>query len=283
MQEFDDNDFYDVPGSAPEEQKPLSKVPLKNRLLLIGSIVGGVVLLVFIIIFVTNVIKERRVANQVHENLIEQAEGDIADESEGCDDEDDPGSCEDGVRSDIARDLGEVEICSGMESDDAYVNCVSLIAYDTMELDVCSVLKGGDRSGCEDIVYLLIGSEDWDIEACGKIQDEDTRESCEKLVVNEVSKDGSCEQYNVPIEFCESRQELDEVIASGDSGDCASLGDDEDSCLDIFNSTDGDADGDGLGNREELYEYGTDPDNEDTDGDGFDDGTEVRAGYDPLN
>ncbi len=42
-----------------------------------------------------------------------------------------------------------------------------------------------------------------------------------------------------------------------------------------------DFDQDGLSNKEEEL-YGTDPDNPDTDGDGFSDGVEVANGYDPL-
>lgn len=45
----------------------------------------------------------------------------------------------------------------------------------------------------------------------------------------------------------------------------------------IFN----DADQDGLTDEEESV-YGTDPNNSDTDGDGYSDGTEVSSGYDPL-
>ena len=43
-----------------------------------------------------------------------------------------------------------------------------------------------------------------------------------------------------------------------------------------------DSDGDGLGNPEETYDYGTNPDNEDTDGDTMEDGWEVDHGYNPL-
>ena len=42
-----------------------------------------------------------------------------------------------------------------------------------------------------------------------------------------------------------------------------------------------DSDQDGLTNEEEQL-YGTDPNNPDTDGDGYSDGAEVRSGYDPL-
>lgn len=65
----------------------------------------------------------------------------------------------------------------------------------------------------------------------------------------------------------------------------------EDASADVFGlapissegtSTDEDADNDGLLDYEEQYIYGTDPQNSDTDGDGFLDGDEVTNGYDPL-
>ncbi len=42
-----------------------------------------------------------------------------------------------------------------------------------------------------------------------------------------------------------------------------------------------DTDNDGLSNYEEIYIYHTDPNNPDTDGDGYTDGDEVKNGYDP--
>ena len=44
-----------------------------------------------------------------------------------------------------------------------------------------------------------------------------------------------------------------------------------------------DRDDDGLTNREERREYGTDPDAPDSDGDGVLDGDEVTQGSDPLD
>jgi hypothetical protein len=42
-----------------------------------------------------------------------------------------------------------------------------------------------------------------------------------------------------------------------------------------------DTDNDGLSDYEEIYVYGTDPENADTDGDGYLDGAEVLQGYNP--
>lgn len=47
------------------------------------------------------------------------------------------------------------------------------------------------------------------------------------------------------------------------------------------NDPNGDIDGDALTNQEEAT-YGTDPNNPDTDGDGFKDGAEVEKGFNPL-
>ncbi|MDD3190875.1 MAG: hypothetical protein PHI66_04280 [Candidatus Pacebacteria bacterium] len=44
-----------------------------------------------------------------------------------------------------------------------------------------------------------------------------------------------------------------------------------------------DTDGDGLSDFEEEAEWATDPLEADTDNDGYEDGSEVEAGYDPLN
>ena len=44
-----------------------------------------------------------------------------------------------------------------------------------------------------------------------------------------------------------------------------------------------DPDGDGLTNYQEIVDYGSNPALWDPDGDGFDDGDEVRNGYSPLD
>ena len=43
-----------------------------------------------------------------------------------------------------------------------------------------------------------------------------------------------------------------------------------------------DTDNDGLSDVDEIYKYKTDPNNPDTDGDGYLDGEEIVNGYDPL-
>jgi gliding motility-associated-like protein len=87
-----------------------------------------------------------------------------------------------------------------------------------------------------------------------------------------------------------------EILAGTDNtnpdtdGDGVNDGDEVNGGSDPLNSCDPDAgavatndcDNDGLTSLEEDI-FGTDPANPDTDGDGFDDGTEVNAGFDPLN
>jgi hypothetical protein len=68
------------------------------------------------------------------------------------------------------------------------------------------------------------------------------------------------------IDNCPEVQNVDQTNTDGDS---------------MGNACDNDDDNDGLSDVDELNVYSTDPLDPDTDGDGFDDGTEVAAGSDP--
>ena len=70
------------------------------------------------------------------------------------------------------------------------------------------------------------------------------------------------------------------MLAAGNFSGCAELSEEERvQCTEIFSSTD--ADVDGLTAQKEA-ELGTSDANADTDGDGYADGEEVSAGYNPL-
>jgi hypothetical protein len=93
-------------------------------------------------------------------------------------------------------------------------------------------------------------------------------------------------------------------VASEDPDQCVALADQEDqvSCLDSVGSGDRDHDGlsanletalgssdtsldsdsDGLSDADEYRIYKTDPSKADTDGDGYNDGSEIKNGYNPL-
>ncbi len=303
MAQFDDKDFYDVDASEAGDSTP-AKVGGQKRLVVIGGAIIGVIVLVFAIVFIMNAVRENRAAEEAYEDMMDQADNQIDADSAACEDEDDEEDCVDAVRADAARDMGQVDVCEGIEEESAFATCVSLIAYDEVDLDVCAVLDGAARTACEDLVYLLIATDELDLSMCAEIDDEFLRTGCEGQITGLIVASGACEAYGLDEELCEAEEELDAIIASGDVGACDGLDEEKElTCLERFGGTDADGDGitalkeyelgtsdqsadtdgDGLNDREERADYGTDPLDPDTDGDGYDDGSEVEAGYDPLS
>lgn len=250
----------------------------KNRrvLLMFGAGAFAMAFTVFLVIFALNFMKSAT-EKADHEALLERAQELMKEEAEECA-ADDAGCLED-AQADAAREVGEIDACDGL-ADGSYGNCVTLIAFDSKNPELCKALTGDERTDCEDGAYLLLAREEMDYGMCKKISDKITRLSCEGSIEQAAVLTGDCDGYGVPASFCEAGDQLKAVIASGDPAGCDRLkADERDSCRDIFNSLDEDKDGLSLADE---HEYGTSPTNADTDGDGYSDGVEVQGGYDPL-
>lgn len=213
-------------------------------------------------------------------NKIEQAQTMIDRAAQSCAEEEDVAACEARARSAAAQATGEVSVCKGLESN-AYENCVSMIARDTMSTEPCAALSGSQETQCADSVNLLLAQQAQNYGLCGAIIDSAKRETCRAQMLPYAIAAGECEKHEIDAASCAFPAELEKVIASGNPEGCSVFsGEQKDGCVDMFSSLD--RDGDGL-SRAEEYALGTSDDSADSDGDGYTDGDEVAAGYDPLH
>jgi len=210
---------------------------------------------------------------------VDQANRIISNAAESCATDKDPKACEDRARANAARTTGQSSVCDGL-SGKQLTNCVTLIAMDAGNADVCAVLSGADQSTCENEAGFAAATTAKDYSLCSNIASETVRATCQAQLVSAVIAAGECEKYGIEDSVCGFRARLDEVVASGNPSGCTQFqGDQVASCEDMFSSLD--QDGDGLSLLAE-YTLGTSDTNADTDGDGYTDNAEVASGHDPL-
>lgn len=274
--------------SPGETESPKSGGSPDRRAVIALAAVIGVLVLVGLIVLVVNLVRNRQSVRQQTDQAVELLNGAIEEELADCETADDPVACAEALRSSTARSMGEALACESLDSEEAIVNCVSLIALDQLDAEVCQVLKNSERESCEDLVYQTQAVEQSDVELCRQIHDESVRVAClNRVQVSPVS------------------DELAAILAIGDPSACTSFESESEreNCEALVYGTDddrdglalafeyelgtsdhnADTDGDGLKDGDEVQSYQTDPTRADTDGDGYNDGDEVQAGYDPLN
>lgn len=295
MQDLQNYQYYDPSPVAP----PVPWWKRKRTWQLAGLVTLAIVVLVFASVAATNALKNRRLANQ-GTDLMQQANALESRLSAECDEGDT--ACLDLARADAARSLGLVQACDELEGD-AYQHCVSLIAVDKANPQVCDVLSGQDRSNCADTPYLLQATAEMNVSLCDKIVATGTRAACTTQVRAAIVAANACASAGLDQALCDAATALADAIASNDPAKCAALNEndayaceqaqqiadaDQDGLVALdekaFGTSEGvaDTDGDGLSDGDEVHVYATDPAKADTDGDGYSDGTEVDSGYDPL-
>lgn len=223
---------------------------------------------------------------------------------QACQSENDVEKCIAGAGTQLAKETGSVEYCEELK-DEEYDICIGFAASTAQDADICKKMKDSEREvNCNDaIVTNQLGS-DYEYEDCEDLEDQERLESCQSRWVISAARVGNCEHEAVSDEVCAYGQLLQEAVDLQDPVGCELISDNgmQELCLEIVgpgdkdfdgldsdeeeyrgtSDTDTDSDDDGLGDYEEIWEYETDPSNPDTDGDGYSDGDEVRAGYSPL-
>lgn len=263
-------------NDAPQESAPKQPLWRPESLKRIGIIVGVLFVLVLGGIFLTNFVKS--LSGDEVQSELEAAEAEVAQRQEECEEGDE--ACKDQAQTEVARASGVVEACNGLE-EQALLNCVTLIAMEEKNQYACNTLGGGEQTMCSDAVLLARAEAGEGMSICKDIKDSTKKTSCEALVTSSARASGDCVKYGVDQSVCDAQGVINALLAAGDFSGCAELPEEERiMCVERFSSTD--ADSDGLTAQEESA-YGTSDQSADTDGDGYDDRTEIEAGYNPLN
>lgn len=296
MQDPQNYQYYDPsPQAAPVSPWKQPKIWIRLGL---GLVV--VVGLIFLSVAVVNILKNRKLANQEN-SVMGQADSIESQLASKC--KADDTNCLDQARADAARSLGVSQVCGELK-EAALANCVTLIAQDHKDAEVCKELSGADKSDCQDSVYLRLANDELKLATCDQIEAATTKSACRSQVSAKLVLQGRCEDAGADVSECQAADALSVAIQAGTAQACLalptelqrydcdrainSIDEDHDQLVLIdevrlsLSDANFDSDADGLSDGDEVHQYKTDPAKADTDGDGYADGLEVNGGYDPL-
>lgn len=266
-------EYFNFTNQPPEAPKQWFQRP--EVLKRIGLVAGVGFVLIVVAIFINNLVTSMASAPK---NELEATRAEVAQRQADCDPQDE--SCKTQAQTQVARASGIAKACDGLEKD-AQENCVTLIAQEQKEATWCEILTSSAQQVCKDSVLLARAADGEGIGVCGDIESSTKKSSCEAVVTATARSSGDCAKYGVSEQVCSDQQVINDLLLAEDFNGCAALAEDSRrDCIELFSSTD--ADSDGLTAQEE-FEIGTSDADPDSDGDGYQDGEEVAAGYNPLN
>jgi len=196
------------------------------------------------------------------------------------------GSCENNVITEVFKTEKNTNIsfCSQINSEIYLPYCFFSIAKQkNYKIEECSKLEEKLKKICEESFFLESAISEKNVSLCSEIKTDETKQICLSSLIAEEDD----------INFCNNLDEQDKIncmeniifrlaIEKKDIEACKKI-DSEDLknyCINFIQYSQ-DIDRDNLKNEDEE-KYGTDPNNPDSDGDGFLDGDEVENGYDPM-
>lgn len=256
-------DFNDY-ASTPERNIPWKLVAL-------GA--GSVLLVLIIVAVVFRVIG----SNQISVTLIERDEEAQAELLiEQCDGEEE---CESEAMQDAAAITGDAAYCDELEGE-MYDECLWGIATAEQDAELCQkLIAEHSRALCADTIYRVLAYQMDDVSYCDQLSTQEKIEGC-RNTIEPITVD-TCSDKDHGAEYCEYLQVSEKARQQKDRQVCETLSDEyREDCREAVLVDD--PDGDGLSTDKETNKYGSDPYNEDTDGDGYADGDEVEAGYSPT-
>lgn len=223
---------------------------------------------------------------------------------EACQSAGDVEKCIESAGPRLAQQTGEDIYCKELEGEDRD-SCLMLAALTAQDWDICrSVADQAKYAACHDAIVTTALAPDYSMDDCLLYEDADRVERCQQSYVDRKILEGDCTGLSVDQALCDQGLLVAAAIEAKNPDMCEQVVDTDlqATCYEMVGSgdrdfdglsgaeeeyrgtsdTDADSDDDELTDYEEVFEYGTDPTNPDSDGDGYPDGTEVMAGYDPL-
>jgi hypothetical protein len=204
-----------------------------------------------------------------------------------CEQAANPEECRAQKQAERAQDEQDAAACEGLNGQ-ARENCVRLVVQQAGKDTACKRLDGEARDRCKGDIVLVRALEKLNTDLCGDIVNERDRNACVEAVVSQQRAERICDTKDGADEECATLLIYREAVETGNRKICEQITAEEtqQACKqavkernDALEGTD--ADHDGLAWEDEI-ELGTDPNNPDTDGDGYVDGEEVRGGFNPL-
>ncbi len=242
---------------------------------LIGIISVGVVVAILIVVSIVIWTNKQNSSSQIigQEQLLQKALDD-------CQTSVNKDQCRKQAVLKVNDQLGTVTGCVSLEQKEADT-CIWLYASDNADPSVCDQIQDDEmKKTCWDHGYYRLASKNRDRAICDKIVDEKFRLPCQSDLGPQITSD-NCSSLGKPETFCQMMIVAKQANEKQDREICSSLSDNDllSQCMEYVSIDDADFDG-LLGDSEESY--GSNPRNPDTDADGYKDGDEVAAGFNPA-
>ncbi len=276
-------------GSDPNSPPP-SWLTSHKSLLIKGAVAIGVVLVAgaVVLFFVKRYQAKLAIEEGQTETVIKTATTD-------CLQAKDQAACEALAQTNLAKTQASLAYCLGLAGDD-YDNCVTVVAIAVQDEAICKkVVDAKKKTACEQVISIVVAKEADTYEACDEIEDADLQAGCQQSWIASRLLAGECVTPPMSESECATANALKPALEAKDLALCDAIvnEDDHDLCVEVVGAlqpkeavevvdTTTDSDGDGLADFDETNTWKTDPTKADTDGDGYDDGIEVKGGYNPL-
>jgi hypothetical protein len=192
----------------------------------------------------------------------------------------------DSLNYNLAQDSSNLDLCKTINNEWLKNSCLAEIASSTKSTSTClAINEPNSQSGCIINVSLNGIVVRQSLTECEKLLPADAARDCvNKIAKNNNQADCQVIKNNELKSECLSLVYYEQAKLKNDASLCNSIPDliTKANCLSEIGNFDihSDADKDGLDFLQEILN-GTDPNNPDTDGDGHNDGEEVKNGYNP--